>query len=214
MLQQASQCDQVWQPMYVHTHRETTTGSSKCEALSDWRPTAGCKVTPAAEHGFRVLVWVRLPSSSLAKWALALHCWLDVCEQGCVLSWAVDWTAWGVFPHVFAALEGEGPAAETLDVSEMKSVSPGLGLPSTMLSGVTGVSTLGESWSWAANDGLLKWDGEVKPEVRSDCRWFADGSRVNNWKAKERQNKWESPTRTALILHVPCDVPAVTKNLT
>lgn len=48
---------------------------------------------------------------------------------------------------MFAALEGEGPAAEMLEVSEMKSVSPGLGLPSTMLSGVTGVSTLGESWS-------------------------------------------------------------------
>lgn len=29
----------------------------------------------------------------------------------------------------------------------------------------------------------------MKPEVRSDCRWFADGSRVNNWKAKETQNK-------------------------
>lgn len=65
-----------------HTHRERTTGSSSDEALSMCGLTAGRRVAPEAEQGFRVLVWVRLASSSLAKGALALRCWLVVWEQG------------------------------------------------------------------------------------------------------------------------------------
>lgn len=45
---------------------------------------------------------------------------------------------------MLGTFEGDGPAAETLEISEIQSVSPGLGLHSTMLSGVTGVPTLGQ----------------------------------------------------------------------
>lgn len=91
-------------------------------------------------------------------------------EQGWVLSWEVETTAWDRFAQGFGALVGEGAVAETLEVLEVQSVSPGFALPSTMLSGVTGVPTLGQRWGRAGNDGLLKWEGEVKPEVRSDWR--------------------------------------------
>lgn len=74
---------------------------------------------------------------------------------------------------MLCALEDEGLAAEILEVSEIPSVSPGL--HSTMLSGLTGVCTLGQRWK----EGLLKWEGDVKPEVRSDCRWLPDGSKVS-----------------------------------
>lgn len=126
-----------------NTHRESTTGSSTGEAPSTCAPPTGRRAAPEAEHGFRVLVWVWLPSSSLANGALDPRCWLDVWEQGWVFSWEVDWTAWDAFPHALCTLEGEGPAAETLEVSEIQSVSPGLWLHSTMLSGVTGVPILG-----------------------------------------------------------------------
>ncbi len=194
-----------------HTHRESTTGSSSDEALSMCGLTAGRAMAPEAEQGFRVLVWVWLPSSSLAKGALALRCWLDVWEQGWVFSWEVDWT---VFPQMLCTLIGERPAAETLELSEVQSVSAGLGLHSTMLSGVTGVPTLGQRWGWAANEGLLKWDGDVKPEVRSDCRWLAAGSKVNTW-STERESMPERLSRgLTSSLMLSCDVPAVTKGWT
>lgn len=152
------------------THRERTTGSSSDEVFS----ICGLAVDPwaAAEpvQGIRVLVCVLLPSSSLAKGALTLCCWLDVWEH----AWALLWN-----PHVLCALENL--AAEMLEVSEVPSVSPGFGLYSTMLSGLTGVCTLGQRWK----EGLLKWEGEVKPEVRSDCRWLPDGSKVSIWGAKK-----------------------------
>lgn len=53
---------------------------------------------------------------------------------------------------MLCALEDEGLAAEMLEVSEIPSVSPGLGLHSTMLSGLMGVCSLGQRW----NEGLLK----------------------------------------------------------
>lgn len=136
------------------THRDRTTGSSSDEAFSMCELTAGRRVEPEVEQGFRVLVWVWLPSSSLAKGAPPLHCWLDAWQQGWVLSWEVDWTAWEVFPQMLCTLEGECPAAETLEVSDIQ--SPRLGLHSTMLSGVKGVPTLGQRWGWVANEGLLK----------------------------------------------------------
>lgn len=89
-----------------------------------------------------MLVCVRLPSSSLAKGALALRHWLAA-WGGWDFSLEVDRTGCGAGPHELCTLSGEGPVAETLEVSEMQSVSAGLGLHSTMLSGVTGVSTLG-----------------------------------------------------------------------
>lgn len=59
-------------------------------------------------------------------------------------------------PHTPAASAGQGAAAEMLEASEGKSASAGCGLPSTMLSGLTGVSSRGESCGWAQKDGLLK----------------------------------------------------------
>lgn len=120
-----------------------------------------------------MLVCVLLPSSSLAKGALARYCWPVAREQG----WALLRD-----PHVLCALEGlAAAAAETLEASETPSVSPGLGLYSTMLSGLTGVCTLGQRWK----EGLLKWEGDVKPEVWSDCRRLPDGSKVSIWGAEE-----------------------------
>lgn len=119
-----------------YTHRERTIGSSTDEALCLCGLT---RLAPDAEQGFRVLVWVRLHSSSLTKGALVLCCWLTAWEYGWVLFWGVETTAWEASPHDLCTL---GPAVETLEISEMQSVSPRLGLHSTMLSGVTGVLTL------------------------------------------------------------------------
>lgn len=57
-------------------------------------------------------------------------------EKGWVFSRGVRWTAGVVLAHVHCTLESGGPAAETLEASEMQSVSPGLGLHSTMLKGL------------------------------------------------------------------------------
>lgn len=129
----------TWVKNVDQTHKERTTGSSSDEALSIWGLPEGCWLTP---EGFRVLVWVWLASSSLTNGALALRCWL-VLWGDCVLSLEIQTTVCDALPLDLCILAGDNPAAEKLDISERQSVSPGLGLLSTMLSGVTDVLSPG-----------------------------------------------------------------------
>lgn len=103
-----------------------------------------------------VAVW--LPSSSLLAWfALGADGEGDVRSGAC--------------------------CADRLLALEMQSVS--LWLRRAMESGLTGASLLlGQARTCA--DGLLKWDGDVKPEVRSECFTCTVESRVNTW-VREQQ---------------------------
>lgn len=139
--------NQQWNP---RPHRERTTGSSREAALSTCGPAADA---PEADRGFRVLQGVLLPSSSLVKGVAAPRCWLDARGRRRVSPWRMNGGARAAFPHSFCTSEGDGPAAEALEASEMQSVSPGLRLLSTVLSGVPAP---GEWGGRAANDGLLK----------------------------------------------------------
>lgn len=83
--------------------------------------------------------------------------------------------------------EGDACCADRLLALEMQSVS----LRRAMESGLTGASLLlGHARTCA--DGLLKWDGDVKPDVRSECFTCNVESRVNTW---EREQQVRDDTR-------------------
>lgn len=67
------------------TYRERTTGSSTVDVFSICGVSADAGAAAEPAQGISVLVCVLLPSSSLAKGAPTLYCWLDVWEH----DWAV-----------------------------------------------------------------------------------------------------------------------------
>lgn len=69
----------------------------------------------------------------------ALRCWL----LGSIKGLEVEGGDGAGFIRAEAPLARVGATAERLEALEAQSVSPGLALPSAMLSGLTGVSTWG-----------------------------------------------------------------------
>lgn len=128
-----------------------------------------------AEPGFRVLVCVWLPSSSsLAR--------LPLCpparkNEGGALCPGVEGAGRDGLSQKPCALSGGVVAVTDRRLPEVLDRLGSRFPRSATLSGVAGVpGPLGQSGSdWFRYEGLLKWDGEVKPEVRSDWRVRAAG---------------------------------------